>query len=139
MLGRARALSPGTVLCCGDRRLEVLSSSEKDSVSVTVDLEGVTGQEEAMTLTGEEVYAFPEQVAVSGYPLPVYLFEGFTVVSRGKRFPVVEVEWNPVNPMALLERSGGVFPAPLNLLAGGRVDLDRREIEVDLPMGLEEL
>lgn len=139
VLGRARALPPGTILYCGERKLEVLASREKDAVSVTVEIDGVRNHEDALLLKGEEIFAAPGQVAAPGFPIPVYLFQGFEVVCRERRFPVVEIQWNPVNPQALLEGPRGLFPAPLNLLAGGTVNLEAGEIMVELPEGLEDL
>ena len=138
MLGRAAALSPGTVLHCGERELLVLASREKDQVSVTVELKGVSG-EDALSLKGEEVFVHPGQVTGPGLPLPVYLFQGFEVMSRGRRFPVLDVEWNPVNPQVVLSGPKGPFWAPLNLLAQGKVDFEAREILAELPEGLEDL
>jgi hypothetical protein len=138
VLGRAAALSPGTVLHCGERELLVLASREKDQVSVTVELKGVSG-EEALSLKGEEVFVHPGQVTGPGFPLPVYLFQGFEVLSRGRRFPVLEVEWNPVNPQVVLSGPKGPFWAPMNLLALGKVDFEAREILAELPEGLEDL
>lgn len=139
VLGRAVALPPGAVLYCGDRELRVMASREKDQVSVTVELEGVSTIEDALALKGEEVFVVPGQVTGPGFPLPVYLFKGLEVVSRGRRFPVAEVEWNPVNPQVILEGPKGRFLAPMNLLARGTVDLGAGEILADLPEGLEEL
>ncbi len=139
VLGRAVALPPGAVLHCCDREFKVTASREKDQVSVTVELEGVSTLEDAVRLKGEEVFASPEQVAGPGFPLPVYLFSGLEVVSRGRRFPVVEVEWNPVNPQVILQGPDGRFMAPMNLLARGTLDLAAGRILADLPEGLEEL
>ncbi len=139
VMGRAVALSPGTILHCGDRELRVLSSKEKDQVSITVELDGITTSEDALQLKGEEVFALPAQVAGPGFPLPVYLFQGFDVVSRERRFPVIEVEWNPVNPQVILDGPNGHFMAPMNLLVRGKVDLEAGEVLVLLPEGLEDL
>lgn len=139
VLGRAAALAPGTVLHCGGRELEVLASRGKDQVSVTVELRGVDSGEDALALKGEEVFVHPGQVTGPGFPLPVYLFQGFEVLSRGRRFPVIEVEWNPVNPQVVLGGPKGPFSAPMNLLALGRFDLEAHEILAELPEGLEDL
>lgn len=139
VLGRAAALAPGTVLHCGGRELQVLASREKDQVSVTVEIRGVATAEDALELKGEEVFVHPGQVTGPGYPIPVYLFEGFEVLSRGYRFPVIGVEWNPVNPQVILGGPKGSFLAPMNLLAAGSIDLEAREITAELPEGLEDL
>jgi len=139
VLGRAAALSPGTVLHCGERELEVLACREKDQVSVTVELKGVHSGEDALSLKGEEVFVHPGQVTGPGFPMPVYLFQGYEVLSRGRRFPVLGVEWNPVNPQVVLGGPKGQFLAPMNLLALGKVDHEAREILAELPEGLEDL
>ncbi|GEM_PF-5723363 len=139
VMGRAAALSPGTVLHCGERDLQVLSSREKDQVSVTVEMKGVLSGEDALTLKGEEVFVHPGQVTGPGFPMPVYLFEGFEVLSRGHRFPVLKVDWNPVNPQVVLSGPKGPFWAPMNLLALGKVDYEAREVLTELPEGLEDL
>lgn len=139
VMGRAAALLPGTVLHCGGRELHVLASSGKDQVSVTVELRGVLSGEDALTLKGEEVFVHPEQVTGPGFPMPVYLFQGFEVVSGTRRFPVLDVEWNPVNPQVVLSGPKGPFWAPMNLLIQGKIDFEAREILAELPEGLEDL
>ncbi len=139
VLGAARALKVGTRLHCLDREYRVRASRNRDRVSVTVELEGLDTVESASELRGEEVFVNPEDVTGGGFPLPVYLFQGFTVVSGDRVFPVLEVEWNPVNPQVILQGDGGPFPAPMNLLAQGVFDLEARRVEVRLPEGLESL
>ena len=139
VLGTARALKDGTRLHCRGREYRVRVSREKDGASVTVELDGVDSLETASELRGEEVFVNPRDVTGEGFPLPVYLFEGFTVVSGDRRFPVLEVEWNPVNPQVILQGVRGPFPVPMNLLARSGFDMEARLVETLLPEGLEDL
>jgi hypothetical protein len=139
VLGTARALKEGTRLHCMGREYRVRVSREKDGASVTVELDGVDSLEQASELRGEEVFMNPRDATGEGLPLPVYLFEGFSVVSGDRSFPVLEVEWNPVNPQVILQGARGPFPVPMNLLAGGSFDMETRRVEARLPEGLEDL
>ncbi|MCK5785221.1 MAG: hypothetical protein KAH54_01540 [Candidatus Sabulitectum sp.] len=139
VFGPAVPLTEGTVLFAGDRILTVTRSRKRDNERVTVDCSEVWKKAQAAELTGESVEVDIDQVLKTGFPLPVYGFAEFTIVSRGEIFPVVEVEYNNSNPQLIVQGNGRKFPVPLTLALTGQVDSAERIIRVDLPEGLEEI
>ncbi|MEA3266059.1 MAG: hypothetical protein U9P42_03850 [Candidatus Fermentibacteria bacterium] len=139
VFGPAEPLEEGTILYAGDRILTVTRSRKRDNERVTVDCSEVWKKTQAAELVGEAVEVDVDRVLKPGFPMPVYAFTRFTVVSCGKKYPVEEVEYNSSNPQLIVKGDRGVFPIPLNLALTGQVNSAERTIEVDLPDGLEEL
>jgi len=139
VFGPAVPLDEGTILYTGDRTLTVTRSRKRDNERVTVDCKEVWTKQQAAELTGESVEVGIDVVLKPGFPLPVYGFSEFTLVSRGEKFPVEEVEYNSSNPQLIVRGVGGLFSVPLALALTGQVDSAERTILVDLPEGLEEI
>ncbi len=139
VFGPAQPLEVGTILYVGDRTLTVTRSRKRDNERVTVDCSEVWERKQAAELIGEAIEVDMDRVFKSGFPIPVYGFSQFTVVSSGKSYSVEEVEYNNSNPQLIVKGDMGVFPIPFNLALTGQVDLAERTIEIDLPDGLEEL
>lgn len=139
VFGPAVPLTEGTILYAGDRILTVTRSRKRDNERVTVDCSEVWKKAQASELTGESIEVDIDQVLKPDFPLPVYGFAEFSIVSCGKTFPIVEVEYNSSNPQLIVKGDGGVFPVPLALALTGQVDSAERTITVDLPEGLEEI
>ncbi len=139
VFGPAVPLEEGTVLHAGDRTLTVTRSRKRDNERVTVDCSEVWKKAQAAELTGESIEVDIDRVLKPGFPLPVYGFSEFTIVSCGKEFPIEEVEYNNSNPQLIVRGDGGLFPVPLVLALTGQVDSAERTIAVDLPEGLEEI
>lgn len=139
VFGPAVPFEKGTILYAGDTTLTVTRSRKRDNERVTVDCSEVWTKQQASELTGESVQVDIDLVLKPGFPLPVYGFREFAIVSRGDRFPVEEVEYNNSNPQLIVKGSGGQFPVPLTLALTGKIDSSERTITVDLPEGLEEI
>jgi len=139
VFGPAVPLETGTLLYTGDRVLTVTRSRKRDNERVTVDCSEVWEKVQAAELTGESIEVEMDQVLKPGFPLPVYGFSEFTIVSDGKLFPIQEVEYNNSNPQLIVKGDKGLFPVPLTLALTGQVDSAERTITVDLPEGLEEI
>lgn len=139
VFGPAVPLEEGTLLYAGDRVLTVTRSRKRDNERVTVDCSEVWKKDQAAELTGESIEVDPEQVLKPGFPLPVYGFSEFTIISRGKKFPIENVEYNKSNPQLMVKGDEKLFPVPLALALTGQVDSAERTIVVDLPEGLEEI
>ncbi len=139
VFGPAVPLLEGTVLYAGDRVLTVTRSRKRDNERITVDCSELWKKAQAAELTGESIEVDIDQVLKADFPLPVHGFTEFSIVSRGKKFPVVEVEYNKSNPQLIVKSDDRQFPVPLALALTGQVDSEEREIRVDLPEGLEEL
>lgn len=139
VFGPAVALEEGTILYAGDRVLTVIRSRKRDNERVTVDCSEVWKKAQAAELTGESIEVDIDQILKPGFPLPVYGFSRFTIVSRGKKFPIEEVEYNNSNPQLIVRGDSGLFSVPLALALTGQVDSAERTIVVDLPEGLEEI
>lgn len=139
VMGPAVPLDEGTVFQAGDRTLTVTRSRKRDNERITLDCKEIWTREQAEELKGETVKLSQSSVLKEGFPLPVYGFAGFTVVSGEKRFQVKDVEFNPVNPQMRVSGDGKEFTIPFNLALSGEVDSENRIITVELPEGLEEL
>ncbi len=139
VFGPAEPLEEGTILYAGDRSLTVVRSRKRDNERITVDCSEVWKKAQAAELTGESIEVDIDRVLKSGFPLPVYGFSEFTIISHGKKFPIEEVEYNNSNPQLIVRGDGGLFPVPLVLALTGQVDSAERTITVDLPEGLEEI
>ncbi|MCD4707531.1 MAG: hypothetical protein K8S62_07310 [Candidatus Sabulitectum sp.] len=139
VFGPAAPLEEGTVLYTGDCILTVTRSRKRDNERVTVDCSEVWKKTQAAEFIGESIEVDIDQVLKPGFPLPVYGFSEFTVISRGKEFPIEEVEYNNSNPQLIARGDRGLFSVPLVLALTGQVDLAERTITVDLPEGLEEI
>ena len=139
VFGPAVPLEEGTRLYAGDRILTVTRSRKRDNERVTFDCSEVWKKAQAAELTGESIEVEVNQVLKPGFPLPVYGFAEFSIISRGKKFPIEEVEYNNSNPQLIVRGDGGLFPVPLNFALSGQVDSAERTILVDLPEGLEEI
>jgi ribosomal 30S subunit maturation factor RimM len=139
VFGPAEQLEEGTVLYAGERILTVTRSRKRDNERVTVDCTEVWTKLKAEEFIGVSIEVDENSVLKPGMPLPVYGFAGFTVLSRGKSYPVEKVDYNNTNPQLIVSGGHGQFSVPLALALTGRVDSAERVIEVDLPEGLEEI
>lgn len=139
VFGPAAPLLEGTVLYAGNRVLTVTRSRKRDNERVTVDCSEIWKKTQAAELIGEPIEVDIDRVLKPDFPLPVYGFSEFTIVSRGKEFPIEEVEYNKSNPQLIVRGDGGLFSVPLVLALTGQVDSAERTIMVDLPEGLEEI
>ena len=139
VFGPVVPLESGTLLYTRDRILTVTRSRKRDNETVTVDCSEVWEKAQAAELTGESIEVELDQVLKPGFPLPVYGFSEYTIISHGKMFPIEEVEYNKSNPQLIVKGEKGSFPVPLALALTGQVDSAERTIAVDLPEGLEEI
>ena len=72
--------------------------------------------------------------------MPLYDFAGLDILSRGCRMRIVDVEPAGANPMLLVENNGIRFHVPVILVINeGSINWKEKVIELDLPLGLEEL
>jgi len=139
VMGPAVPLDEGTVIHAGERPLTVTRSRKRDNERITVDCKEIWTREQAEEFRGETVKAGTASVLRQDFPLPVYGFSGFTVISGEHRYHVTDVEYNSTNPQMMVSGNGKEFPIPFNLALTGEVDPEKRTITVDLPEGLEEL
>jgi ribosomal 30S subunit maturation factor RimM len=139
VFGPAVPIEEGTLLYTENRTLTVTRSRKRDNERVTVDCKEVWTKDQASELTGESIQVDTNRVLKPGFPLPVYGFSEFTMVSRGVKLPVEEVEYNSSNPQLIVKGDRGLFPVPLALALTGEIDSAERTITIDLPEGLEEI
>ncbi len=139
VFGPAEALDPGTILYLDDRELTVVRSRKRDNDRVTVDCSEIWKKAQAEDLRGEAIEVESSQVLKPGFPIPIYAFAEFTIVSRGVNFPVESIDYNTVNPQLMVQGKNGLFPVPLALVLTGNVNSEERTVVIDLPEGLEEI
>ncbi len=139
LYGPAVPLDEGTKLYTEKRVLTVTRSRKRDNERVTVDCSEIWKRKQAAELIGEAIEVETDSVLKDGFPLPVYSFSHFTIISFGKKFPIEEVEYNKTNPQLIVKGDNGLFPVPLVLALTGQVDSTERTILIDLPEGLEDV
>ena len=139
VFGPAEALDEGTILYLDDRELTVVRSRKRDNDRVTVDCSEIWKKSQAEDLRGEAIEVESSQVLKPGFPIPIYAFAEFTIVSRGVNFPVESIDYNTVNPQLMVNGNNGLFPVPLALVLTGIVDSEKRIVTIDLPEGLEDI
>lgn len=137
--GPAVALDAGTILHLDDRTLTVVRSRKRDNDRVTVDCSEIWKKAQAEDLRGEAIEIEVSQVLKPGFPIPIYSFAEFTIVSRGVSFQVESIDYNTVNPQLVVKGKNGLFPVPLALVLTGNIDSEERTVKIDLPEGLEDI
>lgn len=100
----------------------------------------IGSREEAEGYRNASLYITREEADEKLEFVPLYLFSGFTIMSRGSEVRVADVEPSDRNPLLLVEMGDKTFLVPVAMVMNeGDVDWNERIIHLDLPEGLEDL
>lgn len=100
----------------------------------------IGSREEAEGYRNAPLYISPEEADERLDFVPLHMFTGFTIISRGNEFRVADVEPSDRNPLLLVETGDRSFLVPVAMvMSEGDVDWDAGVIRLDLPEGLEDL
>jgi ribosomal 30S subunit maturation factor RimM len=139
LAGPAGTLETGTLLRLDGTESRILRSSVKDSLRITLQLEGFHNREQADRLRGASIFIQRASISPGSGPLPLHAYVGMEVRSGGFSGEVSGVEALQANPCLLVDGGSGTFPVPLTMVAAGETDWDSGVITVDLPEGLQEM
>lgn len=131
----------GTVLFI-DREEEVTVGrcTERGESMFNITFREIGSREEAESYRNAALYITPEEADERLEFVPLYMFSGFTIMSRGNEVRVADVEPSVRNPLLLVEMGDKKFHVPVAMvMTEGDVDWDERVIRLDLPEGLEDL
>lgn len=125
-----------------EREAEVTVSrcTERGESMFNITFREIRSREEAEGYRNADLYITPEEADERLEFVPLYMFSGFTIVSRGNEVRVADVEPSGRNPLLLVETDDRKFYVPVAMvMTEGDVDWDERVIRLDLPEGLEDL
>ncbi len=125
-----------------DREAEVTVSrcTERGESMFNITFREIGSREEAEGYRNAGLYITPEEADERLEFVPLYMFSGFTIISRGSGARVADVEPSGPNPLLLVEMGEKTFHVPVAMVMNeGDVDWDDGIIHLDLPEGLEDL
>lgn len=127
------------ILLNGSRPLTVSRCTHSGDSRFNLTFEEIDRDDAEECINSSVYIARDEADAKLGF-IPLYSFAGLDLLSHGCRMRIVDVEPSGVNPLLLVENNGNRFHVPLILvLSEGSIDWKEKVIELDLPLGLEEL
>lgn len=100
----------------------------------------IGNRDDAEKYRGGSIYINSDEVDKKLEFIPLYGFSGMEIHSRGCLMRIVDVEPASANPLLVVENDGKRFYVPVILVLNeGSINWEEKVIELDLPVGLEDL
>ncbi len=118
----------------------VLRCTDRSGSRFNLTFEEIGSREEAEEFRNASIHIPRENVMEELGFIPLYLFSGLTIRTRGRDLRVVDVEPADSNPQLTVEKDGVRFHVPVILVTSqGEIDWKEMRVVLDLPEGIEEL